>query len=93
MGDPVSAIDVITHPATTAGGASALVLAIGRWFQGREAREARDELIAMRKDISALLESMKKHEGFGERLALLEASNRALHSRMDGYDASGRRKR
>lgn len=92
MADPVSAIDVITHPATTAGGATVGVTMLMRWFQGREAREARDELIAMRKDITALLESMKKHEGYGERLALLEASNRALHARMDGYDSKGRRR-
>jgi len=92
MADGPSLVDVVTHPATTAGGASAIVMGFMRWLQGKEAREARDELIAMRKDITALLESMKKHEGYGERLALLEASNRALHSRMDGYDAKGRRR-
>lgn len=92
MADPVSAIDVLTHPATTAGGASALVMGFMRWLQGKEAREARDELIAMRKDITQLLEQSKKHEGLNERVALLEAATRALHARMDGYDAKGRRR-
>lgn len=92
MAEPLTALEVVTHPVTTAGGASVAIMAFMRWIQGKEAREARDELIAMRKDIASLLESMKKHEGLGERVALLEASSRAIHARMDGYDTRGRRR-
>ena len=93
MPDPISAMDVITHPGTVAGGSGITVAAIFRWLQGREARELSTQIALMQQKLDAMAVAMEKHSGMGERLALAEQSLKALHSRMDAYDSNPRRRR
>ena len=83
MSDPT---DMATL-ATTGGAAvssSALVAAFMRWLSGREAAEVRTQLALVQQKLDQVAQTLEKHADLGERVALLEASVKALHARLDG---------
>lgn len=92
--DP-SAIDGAALHIGGAATASAIGAAIMNWLRGRDARAASQraadesqrvatELALLRNDLTAVLKSLEKHEGLGERVALLERDMKACHERLDG---------
>lgn len=93
MAEPSSALDIITHPGTVAGGTGAAVMAFMRWLQGKEAQSVATQLALINQRLEQVTLALQKHEGLGERLALAEQTIKALHSRMDAYDAGAGRKR
>lgn len=83
-----------------AGGLGGII--VGLWNKWRtDAREERLEkilqdqntqLAVMQQQLGTLEKLLEKHADIGERLALQEQATKALHARMDAYDA-GRRRR
>lgn len=91
MSDPADLVAVGTHVATGLGGAGAVGTLL-RWMQSREARNVETTLAVLVEKVNQIAESQRKHENFGERLALVEQSLKAAHIRLDGVQPE-RRKR
>lgn len=82
MNDPLDIATLATHGGTAvlgAGGVGALM----RWLSGRESQEVATRLALMEQKLDQLVAAADKHDGMGERLALLEQSVRVLHERVD----------
>ena len=78
----MSELDLVTQ-AGGAAGAATLVGAFMRWLHGREAAKAETTLALLVQKVDQIAESQKKHDGFGERLALVEQSAKRAHERED----------
>jgi TolA-binding protein len=102
MADPDitdSLVKVASHGG--AGGLGGVI--VGLWHKWRsDAREERLEqilqdqntqLAVMQQQLGTLEKLLEKHSDLGERLALQEQSTKALHARMDAYDAGAGRRR
>lgn len=102
MGDPDVTDQLIrtgTHIAAGGGGAGI----VGLWNKWRS--EKRDErlerilndqnvaLALMKQQLEVIAAELKRHENFGERLALAEQTVKALHERMNAYDGGRARER
>jgi len=85
-------IKASTHLGAGAGGAG-IVAWLSRMFQARESQAVATELALLRNDVTTLAKALERHEALGERVALLEASLRALHERFDSFDQKSRRRR
>lgn len=86
MSDPVAVSDltgVITTGATGLGSAGAVGLMV-RWLFGKQQAEVGTRLAVIEQQLAQLVASAQKHDGLGERVALLEASMKAAHERLDG---------
>lgn len=61
---------------------------IGAWLmnflRSKGEREVATQLALLRSDMDRVLKSIDKHDTLAERVALLEASAKALHARLDG---------
>lgn len=66
-----------------AGGAAALVAFFSRWFHSREQQRLETTLALLVQEVKGIGESQKKHDGFGERLVIVEQKSSAAHSRLD----------
>ncbi len=64
-------------------GAAGLVAMVMRWFQSQEQRKVETTLALLVQKVDGISESQKKHDGFGERLALAEQKVDASHRRTD----------
>lgn len=91
MSDPTDMAAVGTHVVTGLGGAGA-VGALLRWFQGREASRMETTLAVLVSKVDQIADNQKKHDNFGERLALVEQAVKAAHDRVDSLQ-NDRRKR
>ena len=91
MSDPVDMLGLATHGATGIGSGGVAVFLM-RALLGRETTEVSTRLAVIEQQLAQLVASAAKHDGLGERVALLEASLRAYHERMDGLEKP-RRKR
>lgn len=88
MADP-NAIDgdlmtsVATHGVGAIGSGS-----LGAWlmnlFRSKSEREVATQLALLRNDMDRVLKVIEKHDAIAERVALLEASVKAVHARLDG---------
>ncbi len=89
--DPLS---VATHGATAlvSGGGGAWLI---NWLRGRAEREAqeraaleaanlRQQLALLQQKLDSMAVVLERHASLGERVALLEASVKAAHERLDG---------
>lgn len=83
MADPGDYIAIATHAGSGVGGAG-IVAALMRWVAGKEAGELRTEMALMRQKLDDVAKVLEKHADLGERVALLEASVKAAHERLDG---------
>lgn len=73
--------------ATTGGAAissAGLVGLLMRALLGKQQTEVATRLAVIEQQLAQLVSAAAKTEGLGERVALLEASTKALHHRMDG---------
>lgn len=75
-------LDLVTQ-AGGAAGAAAIVGAFMRWLHGREAAKAETTLALLVQKVDQIAESQRKHDGFGERLALVEQTAKRAHERQD----------
>jgi len=91
VSEPTDIAALATHLGG-AGGAAGVATLLMRWFAGKEATEVATRLALMEQKLDQLVASLLKHEGLGERVALIEASVTAVHERLDGLQ-SQRRKR
>lgn len=66
------------------GGGAGLVAWLSRLFQAKESQAVATELALLRNDVTNLAKALERQAGLGERVALLEASVRAAHERIDG---------
>lgn len=86
MSDPTTATDLtnlVTTGATGLGSAGAVGLMV-RWLFGRQQAEVSTRLAVIEQQLTQLVAAAQKHDGLGERVALLEASMKAAHERLDG---------
>ena len=75
--------DLATHGGTGVA-AAGIVAGFMRWLAGKEAGEVATKLALLEQKLDALGKVMEKHADLGERVALLEASVKAAHERLDG---------
>jgi hypothetical protein len=80
----MSELDLVTQ-AGGAAGAATLVGAFMRWLHGREAAKAETTLALLVQKVDQIADSQKKHDGFGERLALVEQTAKRGHERVDEF--------
>ena len=83
MTDELDLVKLGTHAATGMGGAG-VVAAFMRWVAGRESQEVATRLALIEQKLDMLMKESAKHDGLSERVALMEASLRAVHDRLDG---------
>lgn len=79
------------HVGSGVGGAGLVGFAM-RFLWGKEQTETATRLALIEEKLTRLLEAQTKHDGYGERLALVEQSLKAVHERLDGVQPP-RRKR
>jgi len=75
------------------GGGAGLVAWLSRFFRAKEQQAVATELALLRRDLEGLSKQLEKHENINERVALLEQSVKALHSRFDDVVRGARRRR
>lgn len=91
MSDPTDLAATATHVASGLGGAGGVGLLM-RLLHSKEAQRMETTLAVLVAKVDQIAESQKKHDNFGERLALVEQSLKAVHERQDGLQTR-RRKR
>lgn len=62
-----------------------------RFFASKEQQRIAITLELLSQKLDALAKSVEKHSDLGERVALLEASAKAFHARLDSFEAKRRR--
>lgn len=82
MSDELDLIATGTNLVTGAGGAT-LVGALMRWLHGRDQAKAETTLAVLVEKVNQIAELQKKHDTYGERLALVEQSAKRAHERLD----------
>ncbi len=96
MADPLDITSLATHSVAAVGGAGGIG-ALMRWLAGREAQEMTTRLALIEQKLDQLVDVGRKHEAYGERLALVEAKALRAHERADELrdqlaELKGRRK-
>ena len=90
-------LDMGAHGGPIAAAAAAFATALTTWasrfFKAREQQAVATELALLRQELTALAKQIEKHENVNERLALVEASLKAMHERFDAVEKSRRRAR
>lgn len=83
MSDPTDLATTATQVVTGVGGATGVGLFM-KWLQGREAAKLETQLALLMQKVDSIAENQKKHDSFGERLALVEQKLTAAWERLDG---------
>lgn len=85
-------LEIGKHVGSGVGGAGLVGFAM-RYLWGREQTETATRLALIEEKLTRLLETQEKHNGFGERLALVEQAVKAAHERLDRTQLPPRAKR
>jgi uncharacterized protein Yka (UPF0111/DUF47 family) len=84
-GNEVDLMKMATHTASGIGGAG-LIGVLMRFFQSREAQQAREEFVELRGDVKRLIDDIGEHKRVFEDVVGTKMSVSALHKRLDEYE-------
>lgn len=91
MSDPNDAMGIAEHVGL-AGGPAVFLGIVQRWFHSAAQSKLETTLAVLVQKVDGIAEAQKKHDSFGERLALVEQKADTAHKRLDDIPTGRRRK-